>query len=113
MGYYNLFDYVNCKHFRFAQRVIDSRINTKVHCYINDPGCVCGWVIEDAIHFFLQCCLYVEAREQLTNNLQFLFVGVIQQWRKCSQKKIVKLNILVKLTPFMVARNENKDLYMY
>jgi hypothetical protein len=20
---------------------------------INDPGCVCGWIIEDAIHFFL------------------------------------------------------------
>ena len=39
---------------------------------INDPGCVCGWVLEDAIHFFLECCLYVEAREQLTNNLQFL-----------------------------------------
>jgi hypothetical protein len=39
---------------------------------INDPGCVCGWVIEDAIHFFLECCLYAEAREQLTNNLQFL-----------------------------------------
>ena len=38
---------------------------------INDPGC--GWVIEDAIHFFLECCLYVEAREQLTNNLQFFF----------------------------------------
>jgi hypothetical protein len=33
MGYYDLFDYANCKHFRFAQRVIDSRINTKVHCY--------------------------------------------------------------------------------
>ena len=33
---------------------------------------ICGWVIEDAIHFFLECCLYVEAREQLTNNLQFL-----------------------------------------
>jgi hypothetical protein len=28
---------------------------------IND----CGWVIEDAIHFFLECCLYVEAREHL------------------------------------------------
>jgi hypothetical protein len=39
---------------------------------INDPGCVCGWVTVDAIHFFLDCCLYVEAREQLTNNLQFL-----------------------------------------
>jgi hypothetical protein len=38
---------------------------------INDPGCVCRWVIEDAIHFFLEWCLYVEAREQLTNNLQF------------------------------------------
>jgi hypothetical protein len=25
--------FANCKHFRFAQRVIDSRINTKVHCY--------------------------------------------------------------------------------
>ena len=39
---------------------------------INDSGCVCGCEIEDAIHFFLECCLYVEAREQLTNNLQFL-----------------------------------------
>jgi len=39
---------------------------------INDPGCVCGWVIEDTIYFFLECCLYVEARKQLTNNLQFL-----------------------------------------
>ena len=39
---------------------------------INDPVCVCGCVIEDAIHFFLECCLDVEAREQLTNNLQFL-----------------------------------------
>ena len=29
-------------------------------------------VLEDSIHFFLECCLYVEAREQLTNNLQFL-----------------------------------------
>jgi hypothetical protein len=44
-----------------------SRVNL-----INDPGCVCGWVIKDAIHFFQECCLYVEAREQLTNNLQFL-----------------------------------------
>ena len=33
---------------------------------------VSGWVIEDAIHFFLVSCLYVKAREQLTNNLQFL-----------------------------------------
>ena len=39
---------------------------------INDPGCVCGWVIEDSINFFLECCLYVEAHEQLTNRLQFL-----------------------------------------
>jgi hypothetical protein len=59
---------------------------------INESGCVCGWVIEDVIHFFLECCLYVEAREQLTNNLQ-LFVGVNQQWRKCPQKKIVNFNI--------------------
>jgi hypothetical protein len=36
---------------------------------INDPGCVCGWVIEDAIHFFLECCLYVEAREQLKSSV--------------------------------------------
>ena len=33
MGYYNLFDFANCKHFRFAQWIIDSPINTKVHCY--------------------------------------------------------------------------------
>ena len=34
--------------------------------------CVCGWVIEHMIHFFSECCLHVEAREQLRNNLQFL-----------------------------------------
>ena len=28
--------------------------------------------LEDAIYFLLECCLYVEVREQLTNNLQFL-----------------------------------------
>ena len=39
---------------------------------INDSGCVCGWVIENAFHYFLECCLYVEAHEQLTNNLQSL-----------------------------------------
>jgi hypothetical protein len=47
---------------------------------INDSGCVCGWVIEDAIHFFLEWWIVI-------------FVGVNQQWRKCSQKKIVKFNI--------------------
>jgi hypothetical protein len=38
----------------------------------NSTELFCGWVIEDAIHFFLECCLYVEVREQLTNNPQFL-----------------------------------------
>jgi hypothetical protein len=33
---------------------------------------VSGWVIEDAIQVFLVSWLYVKAREQLTNNLQFL-----------------------------------------
>ena len=47
---------------------------------INGPGCVCGWVIADAIHFFLKCCLYVEAREQLTNNLQFLNSLIIESF---------------------------------
>ena len=45
---------------------------------INDLGCVCGWVIEDVIHFFLECYLYVEAREQLINNLQFLDSLIIE-----------------------------------
>ena len=44
---------------------------------INDPGCVCGWV-EDSIHFFLECCLYVEAREQLTKNCNFLTVYLLK-----------------------------------
>ena len=35
-------------------------------------------VLEDSIHFFLECCLYVEAREQLTNNLQFLDSSLIE-----------------------------------
>ena len=63
---------LNVLHTRLRHR--SSNLNTDLLWVnlINDPGCVYGWVIEDAIHFFLECCLYVEAREQLTNNLQFL-----------------------------------------
>ena len=63
---------LNVLHTRLKHR--SSNLNTDLLWVnlINDPGCVYGWVIEDAIHFFLECCLYVEAREQLTNNLQFL-----------------------------------------
>ena len=39
---------------------------------VTDPGCDCGWVIEDAIHYFLECRLYTEARTQLISNLDFL-----------------------------------------
>jgi hypothetical protein len=44
---------------------------------INDPGCVCGWVIEDAIHFFLECCLYVKAR-LITQIVRLLGIGLLQ-----------------------------------
>ena len=37
----------------------------------NDPGCICGCVFEDAIHFILECCLYYEAREKLKLKLVF------------------------------------------
>ena len=38
----------------------------------NDPGCICGCALEDAIHFILECCLYNEAREELKLRLVFL-----------------------------------------
>ena len=39
---------------------------------VNDPACACGWVVEDAIHFLLECNLFYRAREQLKDNLSFL-----------------------------------------
>jgi hypothetical protein len=38
----------------------------------NDPGCICGCALEDAIHYILECCLYNEAREELKLRLVFL-----------------------------------------
>ena len=63
---------LNVLHTRLRHRSSNLNADLFMVNLINDPGCFCGWVIEDAIHFFLECCLYVEAREQLTNNLQFL-----------------------------------------
>ena len=40
--------------------------------FINDPSCACGWVIEDSIHYFLECCLYSESRQSLKDKLNFL-----------------------------------------
>ena len=53
---------------------------------INDPGCVCGWVIEDAIHFFLECCLYVrwdnapQAHSRVSNINFDIWICVITQY---------------------------------
>jgi phosphoenolpyruvate carboxylase len=47
-------------------------------------------IIEDAIHFFLECCLYVEAREQLTNNLQFLDSLLIETLHEEQNAQIFK-----------------------
>jgi hypothetical protein len=33
----------------------------------NDPRCVCGHLLEDAIHFFLECPLYQHDRTSLFN----------------------------------------------
>ena len=63
---------LNVLHTRIRHRSSNLNADLSRVNLINDPGCVCGWVLEDAINFFLECCLYVEAREQLTNNLQFL-----------------------------------------
>ena len=63
---------LNVLHTRLRHRSSNLNVDLFRVNLINDPGCVCGWAIEDAIHFFLECSLYVEAREQLTNNLQFL-----------------------------------------
>ena len=38
------------------------RVNLK-----SDPRCVCGHLLEDAIHFFLECSLYQHDRTSLFN----------------------------------------------
>ena len=72
--FFNFPLHIACNLLKYIPRHRSSNLNADLSRVnlINDPGCVCGWVIEDAIHFFLEYCLYVEAREQLTNNLQFL-----------------------------------------
>ena len=64
--------FLNVMNTRIRHR--SSSLNADLHRvnFINDPGCVCGWVIEDAIHFLLECCLYDEARRNLKNRLHFL-----------------------------------------
>jgi hypothetical protein len=32
---------------------------------INDPSCACGCPLEDAIHYLLECPLYMNAKMQL------------------------------------------------
>ena len=39
---------------------------------VDNPRCVCGWLHEDAIHFFLECCFYTQARCQLKESINFL-----------------------------------------
>jgi hypothetical protein len=51
----------NCLHTRLRHRSSNLNVDLFRVNLTNDLGCVCGWVIEDAIHFFLECCLYVEA----------------------------------------------------
>ena len=69
---------INVLHTRLRHRASNLNADLFRVNLFNDPGCVCGWVIEDAIHFFLECCLYVEARDQLTNSLQFLDSLIIE-----------------------------------
>lgn len=64
--------YLNILHTRLRHRCSILNADLFQVNFINDPGCVCGWVIEDAIHFFLECHLYTRARNQLKNNLDFL-----------------------------------------
>ena len=72
-SYYFIGDrFFNIIHTRIRHR--SSSLNGDLHRvnFTNDPGCACGWVIEDAIHYLLECCLYDEARTHLKNNLHFL-----------------------------------------
>mgnify|MGYP002634107685 CR=1 FL=1 len=39
---------------------------------VNDPSCECGCPLEDSIHFFLECPLYINFRNQLFKNIQHL-----------------------------------------
>jgi hypothetical protein len=36
---------------------------------VNDPSCPCGFPLEDAIHYLLECTLYTNARMQLFMNI--------------------------------------------
>ena len=72
-SYYFVGDrFLNIIHTRLRHR--SSSLNADLHRinFVNDPGCACGWVIEDAIHYLLECCFYAEARNDLKNDLCFL-----------------------------------------
>ena len=43
---------------------------------IDDPRCVCGYDIEDALHYFMQCPLYLRQREILFLRCQSLDISL-------------------------------------
>ena len=49
------------------------RVNLK-----NDPSCPCGWPLEDAIHYFIECPLYAESRNTLIGNIAHFTTFSIQ-----------------------------------
>ena len=63
---------LNILHTKLRHRC--STLNADLHRVhlVDNPCCVCGWLYEDAIHFFLECCLYTQARYQLKESVNFL-----------------------------------------
>ena len=43
---------------------------------VNDSSCLCGWPLEDAIHYFLECPLYLNFRVELMRNTQFVTFSI-------------------------------------
>ena len=56
-------------------RVKNSKLNCDLfrHNLVEDPGCLCGSPVENAIHFLLECPLYSSIRTDLHDAIHGIF----------------------------------------
>ncbi|CAG2257504.1 unnamed protein product [Mytilus edulis] len=62
----------NILHTKFRHRCSHLKADLYRVNLVNDPSCECGCPLEDSIHFFLECPLYINFRNQLFKNIQHL-----------------------------------------
>ncbi|CAG2224800.1 unnamed protein product [Mytilus edulis] len=62
----------NILHTKFRHRCSPLKADLYRVNLVNDPSCECGCPLEDSIHVFLECPLYINFRNQLFKNIQHL-----------------------------------------